>query len=106
MRKRKLKRALREVEQELAAANSAADDWEDRFHARDKAPVPAEIELLIAARLELAEIKFAEGCRRNVNTARVQTLAYVREALKLRLLQPGTQQYWAEFSDWLDAYKP
>ncbi len=65
------------------------------------APLPDHIEAVIAGRVEIAVGAERRAATREVKWARARVIQELLNDLKLEMLEPGTQEYWNEFRDWL-----
>ncbi len=98
MKKKALKQLLR--------CNAARiEELERALLAAQAAPPADHTEALIAGRVELALMKAAAQAKTDKEFA-VKAVGYrLRDALKLRLHEAGTQEYWKEFIAWVEEWR-
>ncbi len=111
MKKRELKERLakaketrRRHDEEMKTMSFRIQALTAQLHEAQDVPPPEHIELLIAARVELALCSERAQQANVVPYAKKQVIREIQGALKLRIHEPGTTNEWLAFSDWVGAW--
>ncbi len=86
---------------EMKRMSSRITTLESELYEAKGVPLPDHVEQVIAGRVEIALASERERAPRDARYMRARVLQELLNDLKLEMLEPGTQEYWNEFRDWL-----